>query len=234
MCILKVHLKFYLIILSFFIGSFQPFFSQQQEFSQEIKTKIMNYISQQEAEKNNLTSKETKVESGLRKLLNTMETDHINGTLSNKISENKYSSSSFRVNKQSEIHILITLLNGKDNDSIIIKNEIFNLGGYIQSIVKPSITMPVEIYCYVPYNQILNLAENTSIGNISAIGSPVLRMGDKLTAGDWQLNVDKARQYFNKKGLGIKVGVISDGVDGISNSIISGDLPSINNYSHIF
>lgn len=59
-------------------------------------------------------------------------------------------------------------------------------------------------------------------------------MGDKLTAGDWQLNVDKARQYFNKKGLGIKVGVISDGVDGISNSIISGDLPSINNYSHIF
>ncbi len=231
---LKVHLKFYLIILSFFIGSFQPFFSQQQEFSQEIKTKILNYISQQEAEKNNLTPNEIRVESGLRKLLNTMETDHINGTLSNKISENKYSSSSFRVNKQSEIHILITLLNGKDNDSIIIKNEIFNLGGHIQSIVKPTITMPVEIYCYVPYNQIINLAKNTSIGNISAIGSPVIRMGDKLTAGDWQLNVDKARQYFNKKGLGIKVGVISDGVDGISNSITSGDLPtSINNPNHI-
>jgi len=125
------------------------------------------------------------------------------------------------------------LLNGKDNDSSLVIAQIAAVGGNVRLTVKPTVSMPVEMYCWIPFDQILEIAKNGSIGNIGALGSPVYRIGAKLTEGDSQLCVDKARQYFNRDGTGIKVGVISGGVKNINNSISSQDLPSMNDPNHI-
>jgi hypothetical protein len=43
--------------------------------------------------------------------------------------------------------------------------------------------------------------------------------------GDAILRADQARQTFGVSGQGVKVGVVSDSVDGLGTSVASADLP---------
>jgi len=49
--------------------------------------------------------------------------------------------------------------------------------------------------------------------------------GSVQTEGDAVLNADEARSTFGVDGNGINVGVISNGIDGLTQSILSGDIP---------
>src|SRR5262249_16828983 len=52
------------------------------------------------------------------------------------------------------------------------------------------------------------------------------KVGAQLTAGDSILRADQARTTFGLTGAGVKVGVMSDGVDHLANVVATGDLPA--------
>ena len=56
----------------------------------------------------------------------------------------------------------------------------------------------------------------------------VVQGGSALTEGDALLISDVARAAFGADGTGVRVGVISDGVEGLTAAQASGDLPSVN------
>ncbi|HJQ83313.1 MAG TPA: S8 family serine peptidase [Candidatus Binatia bacterium] len=56
--------------------------------------------------------------------------------------------------------------------------------------------------------------------------APITNVGSVTSQGDAILRADQARQEFGVTGQGIKVGVLSDSVDGIGTAIGSGDLPN--------
>jgi hypothetical protein len=54
---------------------------------------------------------------------------------------------------------------------------------------------------------------------------PLTSTGSVLSQGDAILRADQARQTFGVSGQGVKVGVVSDSVDGLATSVASADLP---------
>lgn len=57
---------------------------------------------------------------------------------------------------------------------------------------------------------------------------PVRSAGSVTTQGDAILRADELRQSFGVDGSGVRVGVISDGVEGLAAAQASGDLPAVN------
>lgn len=55
--------------------------------------------------------------------------------------------------------------------------------------------------------------------------TPVVRSGSVISLGDAVLRADQVRNTFGLSGAGVRVGVISDGVDRLPESQSSGDLP---------
>ena len=82
------------------------------------------------------------------------------------------------------------------------------------------------IDCWLSTEQIETLAQNPSIRNISECERGFVRTGSVTSEGDTIHKTDIIRQYLNAAGNGIKVGVISDGVDDIASSQATDDLPS--------
>jgi len=73
-----------------------------------------------------------------------------------------------------------------------------------------------------------NLEELENLEFIEKVTPPVYgytKVGDATSEGDSILNADAAREAFGVDGAGVRVGLISDGVDGLSFSQLSGDLP---------
>ena len=208
--------------------------AENKKLSPQVEAKIKNSIAQTEAQAQKLKPNERKIESNLRQLIGRISNEKRSGVFSDKAISHKYSNSAAQVNDAMQVQVVVTLLNAYDVDTMSIRNQIDLFGGRVRLIVKPSPSMPVELYCWIPFDKIGILSENASIGNISLTSSPTKRIGAKYTLGDVQLNADKAREYFvGKDGTGIKVGVISTGVPNINSSIGSQDLPSMNNTTHI-
>jgi len=68
------------------------------------------------------------------------------------------------------------------------------------------------------------------LGFVSRITPPSYghtRVGSVTTEGDEIMGSDEARETFGVDGAGIKVGVISDGVDSLAASQMTGDLPNV-------
>ncbi len=57
---------------------------------------------------------------------------------------------------------------------------------------------------------------------------PTLASGSQLTQGDAILDADNLRTLYGVNGSGVRVGVISDGLEGLAAAQGSGDLPSVN------
>ena len=75
------------------------------------------------------------------------------------------------------------------------------------------------------------IAEAADLGQVSYISLPNygwVNIGSQQTEGDVLLNFDDLRAALGVSGEGITVGVISDGIFGLSNAISSGDLPNTN------
>ena len=69
------------------------------------------------------------------------------------------------------------------------------------------------------------LASLNSVKSIRSVVQPIVNSGSVVTEGDIIHQTDDVRSNYSQSGAGIKVGVISDGVDNIALSQSSGDLP---------
>jgi len=81
------------------------------------------------------------------------------------------------------------------------------------------------VHGWVPYE---NLEETARLGFVDKVRPPDyahLRAGSVTTEGDAVLNSDDVRSVLGFDGTGIKIGVISDGVDSLAVSQATGDLP---------
>jgi len=78
----------------------------------------------------------------------------------------------------------------------------------------------------LPYDQVEAVAGLDFVVNVGTPGHPLYNTGDVTSAGDTVLRAAEARAVFGVDGSGIKVGVMSDGVSHLSNSVATGDLPS--------
>ena len=78
----------------------------------------------------------------------------------------------------------------------------------------------------LPYDQIEIVAGLDFVHNVGTPGYPLHNTGDVTSQGDSVLRAAVARSEFDVYGDGIKVGVISDGVTHMLDSVATGDLPS--------
>ncbi len=65
-----------------------------------------------------------------------------------------------------------------------------------------------------------------SVGSITPPERPRRNAGSQLTQGDAILNASLLRSTYGVDGTGVRVGVLSDGGEGLAASIASGDLPA--------
>src|SRR5262249_20119019 len=79
---------------------------------------------------------------------------------------------------------------------------------------------------WLPAAQVDAVAALDFVAEIRPPGYPVRKVGAQLTAGDSILRADQARTTFGLTGAGVKVGVMSDGVDHLANVVATGDLPA--------
>ncbi|RQV92949.1 MAG: T9SS C-terminal target domain-containing protein [Calditrichaeota bacterium] len=83
-----------------------------------------------------------------------------------------------------------------------------------------------DIDCWLSPGQIELIARNPSVRNISECERGFLRSGSVTSEGDSIHKTDIVRQYLGADGSGIRVGVISDGVDNIASAQLTSDLPA--------
>ncbi len=77
--------------------------------------------------------------------------------------------------------------------------------------------------------EVANLSKLAGLDGVCSVRSilpPVVYAGSVNSEGDAWMDVDDARAAFGVNGSGVKVGVISDGVDSIADAMASGNLPS--------
>lgn len=79
---------------------------------------------------------------------------------------------------------------------------------------------------WVALDDIEKIAYLPEVSSIDLVTPPTFLQGLKLTEGDSIHNVDQVRSIYGAKGNGKRVGVISNGVNNISLSQQSGDIPS--------
>jgi subtilisin family serine protease len=79
---------------------------------------------------------------------------------------------------------------------------------------------------WLPASQVDAAAALDFVAEIRPPGYPARKVGAQVTAGDSILRADQARTTFGLTGAGVKVGVMSDGVDHLANVVATGDLPA--------
>ena len=78
----------------------------------------------------------------------------------------------------------------------------------------------------VDVNKLETLASLNGVKSISSVLPSVVNSGSVVTEGDIIHQTAAVRSTYAQSGAGIKIGVISDGVDNIASSKSSGDLPA--------
>jgi len=128
------------------------------------------------------------------------------------------STSFMKADKTSKIQLYIKFSGNKEQ---LIKN-IENAGGTVEYLSDQMMT----IQAWLPQDKIEEIAGKDYVKSISLPDYAVTRSGSLNSEGDAILEADKARNILGCTGLGIKVGVISDGINGIAASQASADIPS--------
>src|SRR4030065_253704 len=90
-------------------------------------------------------------------------------------------------------------------------------------IVNPKFNL---IQAWVPFDKVEELASLNFVKKITPPSYGILRKGSVNSEGDMVMRSDKVRNELGFDGTGVRVGVISDGVDNIAASQATGDLPN--------
>lgn len=81
------------------------------------------------------------------------------------------------------------------------------------------------VTAWVDVNSLNSLAALDAVQSIQEVIPPIVYAGSFMSEGDSLLKADDVRA-MGADGKGIKVGIISDGVDNYASAVASGDLPS--------
>jgi len=124
----------------------------------------------------------------------------------------------------------------KINDSIsemqvYVYISIYESGSF--SSVEPYIAKMISIddnyglaAAWVKVDNLLRIAKLSDVRHIEEVFPPFTNTGSHNSEGDAIHGADNVRNTFGAHGEGVKVGVISDGVDSMNTAVASGDLPS--------
>ena len=115
------------------------------------------------------------------------------------------------------VNVYIKLKKGADIDSI---------QSYVIGIKHRGYASHLAV-ATVDVNRLSELASLDSVQSIQTIMPPVVRAGSAQSQGDSVLKADLARAGYGLSGQGVKIGVISDGVDNLAYAQSKGDLDSV-------
>jgi uncharacterized repeat protein (TIGR02543 family) len=173
--------------------------------------------------KTSLTRKERKINGQLLQLVNTNLLPA--GKSKAKIAEDLKMSGQLKTNnkiisngteiQQDAVYVYITL--SDDGDFADLTRMGINIKNEDQRNHLAAAWMDIE--------QVSLLSEMDTVRSIELVEKPNVMVGSVETEGDNVLQVDLARSLSGISGLGVKVGIISDGVDSASAAILLGDLP---------
>ncbi|MBI5285583.1 MAG: S8 family serine peptidase [Chloroflexi bacterium] len=79
----------------------------------------------------------------------------------------------------------------------------------------------------IPIVALESAAGLPGVASIAPPERPHLNAGSQMTQGDSILNANLLRSTYGVDGTGVRVGVLSDGAEGLAASIASGDLPGV-------
>jgi PGF-pre-PGF domain-containing protein len=79
---------------------------------------------------------------------------------------------------------------------------------------------------WVPLESLETLASLPEVRSIQTVLPPFVRQGSTVSEGDSILNSSSLRELYGVNGTGIKIGIISDGVDNLENAQATGDISS--------
>ena len=82
------------------------------------------------------------------------------------------------------------------------------------------------VAAWVDASRLEDIASLKEVRNIRTVVRPLVNIGSVTTSGDAIHRTDLVRSGYYHNGSGLKIGVISNGVDAISTAKASGDLPS--------
>lgn len=129
-----------------------------------------------------------------------------------------YNSSFPIVNSLSDgnkVFVYITLEKGTDIE--LIKSNVLEITNFGDDSV---------VTAWVSIDKLAALSKLDGVSKIRQVSKPIVNIGSVTTAGDVIHRTDIVRSTYLQNGAGIKIGVISNGVDAIEASKATGDLPA--------
>src|SRR5206468_3996523 len=81
---------------------------------------------------------------------------------------------------------------------------------------------------WLPIAALRQVAEQSDVVNVRAPQRATINAGSIISQGDAILGAQALRNTYGADGSNVRVGVISDGMEGLAASQASGDLPAVN------
>ena len=181
-----------------------------------------------EEEKKQLSAAEKKINYTLLQKIKKMTKENAREKAGTEAMIEEYSNDMIQVDRDGRIYVEIYLRRNIPKTMMDrITERIKSVDGKIVNTNYPKayINWMPEIFAWVPFDKMEEIAGDSLITNIKMVVKPIVRIGDFTTPGDTQLKAQQARSKFGVDGSGVKVGVISNGIDHWLNSSPSGDLP---------
>ena len=164
------------------------------------------------------TSRKVKTSLYLTNLLNYIESEKTGIQSSRQVYLYKnLNKSLYEIDNQNRIHIRIKCSSGFNQILTYLQNENIPITGKLDDLQ--------IIDCRATKEQIDKITEIDQVRNISLVERGFTRTGSVNSEGDTLHNADIVRQYIGVNGSGIRVGVISDGVDNLADAQLTDDLP---------
>jgi hypothetical protein len=210
-----------IVILALLIGSSAPFFfstspaaaqgGESESFTQELVKQLAEIYQQ----KQGLTPAQQKIDSGILQVIQTVKERISAGKTPDYQS---LSTSLLKIDSAGNVEVKLTVTSQTAEQLQKLKDLGMQIG----------LTLPKYgiIEGTLPYSQVEAVAGLDFVTNVGAPGYPLHNTGAVTSEGDTVLRAAEARAVFGVDGSGIKVGVMSDGVTHLANSVATGDLPS--------
>lgn len=198
--------------------------------AQQVKKSVINQIRKKEQEKKKISKDDKKLSSLLLDVVNKMTSANAESKLSGWEIKKEYSSNVVSVDEKGRIYVKISIPDTiPDFEIKKLKTELIRQDAEIKKTYIPddSFNSRPIIFAYIKYSSIKELAKDDRVAIIETVIKPGIRIGTVTTKGDTLLKANVARMQYGIDGgtyNTIKVGVISNGIEGWQNSQTNGDL----------